>query len=106
MPNVAGMLENTRTIRTNAFMYWMGWNIQYHTAHHTFPGVPFYRLKQLHHELFTARGIEPATMTYLGFQWAALKSLWEKGEAERDNSRQWIPAPAAQQSPVTSEVRA
>ena len=88
LPKVANIFENTRTIRTNAFMRWMGWQIQYHTAHHAFPGVPFHRLKELHHELL-GHGIEPPTMTYLGFQRTMLMALWNKGEAEWDHSQPW-----------------
>ena len=44
-------IHNTRTIRTWPILRWMAWNMQYHTAHHTFPGVPFYNLAALHREL-------------------------------------------------------
>ena len=43
LPHVDAITENTRTTRTNALMRWMCWNMQYHTAHHAFPGVPCYR---------------------------------------------------------------
>jgi hypothetical protein len=44
LPHVDAITENTRTTRTNALMRWLGWNMQYHTAHHAFPGVPCYAL--------------------------------------------------------------
>ena len=59
--------------------------MQYHTAHHAFPGVPFHQLPQLHRRIFTARGGEPPTMTYLAFQWAVLHAL-AKGKTEADYS--------------------
>lgn len=90
LPHSDDILENTRSTRTNAVMRWMGWNMQYHTAHHAFPAVPFYRLEALHHALFTARGTQPPTMTYLGFQRAALKALWLKDESEYPDDRAWI----------------
>ena len=82
MPHEGGIFENTRSTRTNAFMRWMCWNMQYHTAHHAYPSVPFYRLKQLHEEAFTANGLKPATMTYLGFQIAMIKQLMKSPEAD------------------------
>ena len=44
-------LSNTRSTRTSAFFRWIAWNMQYHTAHHTFPAVPFHALPQLHREI-------------------------------------------------------
>ena len=57
--------ENTRTIRTNPIMRWLAWQMVYHTAHHTNPGVPFHRLAELHKAIVEARGEEPETSTYL-----------------------------------------
>ncbi|MBV9509808.1 MAG: fatty acid desaturase [Caulobacteraceae bacterium] len=102
-----------RSTRTNAFMRWMCWNMQYHTAHHAYPSVPFHRLKQLHQEAFTANGVEPPTMTYLGFYAAMLKALRERGEAEQPDDAVWIgptmtmtragaPEPAVQPAPASA----
>ena len=44
LPHIDTITQNTRSTRTNALMGWMGWNMQYHTAHHAFPGVPCYRV--------------------------------------------------------------
>ena len=44
-------LSNTRSTRTSAFFRWIAWNMQYHTAHHTFPAVPFHALPELHREI-------------------------------------------------------
>lgn len=84
-------MENTRSTRTNAVLRWMAWQMQYHTAHHAFPGVPFHRLRELHQIIFTARGVEPPTMTYWGFQRAALRAF-SKGRTELDypQDRAWI----------------
>jgi fatty acid desaturase len=86
--------QNTRSVRTNALMRWLGWNMQYHTAHHAFPSVPCYRLPTLHQEIFTAKGAEPPTMTYLGFQAAVIAALARHGEAGWPEDRAWIVAPA------------
>jgi fatty acid desaturase len=90
MPHDTNIFENTRSTKTNAFMRWMCWNMQYHTAHHAYPSVPFYRLKQLHHDAFTANGLKPATMTYFGFQIAVIKALREKPEAEQPDDQVWV----------------
>ena len=45
LPHEDNVLVNTRSTRTNAVMRWLGWQMQYHTAHHAFPGVPFHRLR-------------------------------------------------------------
>ena len=40
--------KNTRTLRVPAIVRWTLWQMPYHTAHHTFPGVPFHNLRALH----------------------------------------------------------
>lgn len=39
------MLKNSRTTRTNPLVLFLSWNMPYHTAHHSFPAVPFHQLK-------------------------------------------------------------
>ena len=91
LPHAPDILANTRSTRTNAVMRWMCWNMQYHTAHHAFPGVPFHRLPALHEQLFTARGTAPPSMGYLGFQRAVLAALWHgRTEADYPDDRAWI----------------
>ena len=92
LPHTDDIFTNTRSVRTNAVMRWLGWQMQYHTAHHAFPSVPCYKLKTLHREIFLERGIEPPTMTYFGFQAAILKALSLKGEADYPDDRAWIVA--------------
>lgn len=87
-PNV---LLNTRSTRTNPVFRWLAWQMQYHTAHHAFPGVPFHRLRELHAELFTARGLQAPSMTYWQFQWAVLRAFrGGRSEANYDDSISWI----------------
>ena len=91
LPHDSDILHNTRSTRTNAVMRWLCWNMQYHTAHHAFPGVPFHRLAALHADLFAARGTEPPTMGYLEFQRAALRAFWpDRTEADYPDDRAWI----------------
>jgi fatty acid desaturase len=85
LPHEDNVLVNTRSTRTNPIMRWMGWQMQYHTAHHAFPGVPFHRLRELNAAIFTARGAEPPSMTYIGFQIAALRAF-ARGRTEADYS--------------------
>jgi fatty acid desaturase len=96
LPHEANVLINTRSTRTNALMRWLCWQMQYHTAHHAFPGVPFHRLRELHAEIFTARAVAPPSMTYWGFLRAALRAFAE-GRTERDypDEATWIADPRA-----------
>ena len=91
LPHVPNVLVNTRSTRTNALMRWMCWQMQYHTAHHAFPGVPFHRLRELNAALFTERGTAPPSMTYLGFVVAALRAFsGGKTEADYPDDAAWI----------------
>ena len=47
-PTVANMFDNTRTTFTNQIVRFIGWNMSYHTEHHTYPSVPFHKLPELH----------------------------------------------------------
>lgn len=87
----ADTLANTRTVRTNALMRWLCWNMQYHTAHHTYPGVPFHRLPELHQAIVASTGRQPPTMGYLRFQWEVLTKLARaKSEADFADRVVWI----------------
>lgn len=69
-------LLNTRTLKTNAFMRWLNWNMTYHTVHHTYPSVPFYRLPELHREVEAKLGFELPSAPYLELHWGKLKALF------------------------------
>ena len=43
-PHDPDMLKNSRTTRTNPLVLFLSWNMPYHTAHHSFPAVPFHQL--------------------------------------------------------------
>jgi fatty acid desaturase len=91
LPHDANILVNTRSTRTNALMRWLAWQMQYHTAHHAFPGVPFHRLRRLHHIIFTERAVVAPSMTYLGFQMAVLRAFAAgKSEASYPDDSTWI----------------
>lgn len=72
-PNVANMLENTRTTYTNKFLRWLAWNMPYHAEHHAYPAVPFHQLPKFHevakeHLKVTEKG-------YIQFQKKQMKSI-------------------------------
>jgi fatty acid desaturase len=95
LPHDDDILGNTRSTRTNAFLRWLAWQMQYHTAHHAFPAVPFHQLRELHKVVFTDRGIEAPTMTYWGFQAAALRAFANgKTESDYPSDRRWLSEPA------------
>ena len=95
LPHEDNVLVNTRSTRTNALMRWLGWQMQYHTAHHAFPGVPFHRLHELHEVIFTSRGAVPPTMSYLEFQMAVLRAFaGGRTEADYADDSTWIADPA------------
>ncbi len=94
LPHEDNVLLNTRSTRTNALMRWLCWQMQYHTAHHAFPGVPFHRLRALHDAIFTSQGREPPSMTYLGFQLAVLRAFARgRTEADYPDDSMWIAGP-------------
>ena len=76
-------LLNTRTIKTNAFMRWVNWNMAYHTAHHTFPSVPFHRLPELHREIEDRLGYPLPSESYFKLHWGYIKDLY-RGRSEMD----------------------
>jgi fatty acid desaturase len=69
-PQVADMLENTRTTFTTRAVRFLAWNMPFHVEHHSYPTVPFHRLPQLHrhmrtHLRVTADGYAAFTRDYL-----------------------------------------
>jgi len=92
-PHSDDLFENTRTARTGPLFHWLGWNMQYHTAHHLFPSVPFHRLPELHRAIVARAGIEPPTMGYFEFQGALIGKLTRGRErADYPDDSVWIAA--------------
>ena len=48
LPYNAPILECTRSMRTNALVKLLMWNMPYHAEHHAYPAVPFHALPRLH----------------------------------------------------------
>ncbi len=83
------ILENTRSTRTNAVMRWLCWQMPYHTAHHTFPAVPFWQLRKLDAEM-KGSGAEPHAMGWIEFQIEIIRKLANKSEADYPYDEVWI----------------
>jgi fatty acid desaturase len=75
-------LINTRTLEGPAIMRWLMWNMSYHTAHHTFPGVPFYNLPRLHGEIEKRLGRKLPTAGYLEAQVEIFRGLLRRPERQ------------------------
>ena len=64
--------------------------MQYHTAHHMFPSVPFWKLKELNAAIEEGAG-PPHRMGYLEFQWQVIRSfMGGKTEADYPQHEVWI----------------
>ncbi len=69
-PQVANMLENSRTTLTLRLVRFLAWNMPYHAEHHCYPAVPFHKLPTLHDAVrtqlrMTAAGYGAHTRAYL-----------------------------------------
>ena len=85
------ILKNTRSTDTNAVLRWMCWNMQYHTAHHSFPSVPFWKLRALNDTIEDRIGHEVHRMGYIEFQVALIRKLMGgKSEADYPYDEVWI----------------
>ena len=47
-PMSADMLENSRTVHTNALVRLLAWNMPYHAEHHAYASIPFHALPRAH----------------------------------------------------------
>ena len=83
------IIENTRSTRTNAVMRWLCWQMPYHTAHHTFPAVPFWKLKELNAKLESVAG-ELHRMGWIEFQIEVIRKLMAKDESQYPMNEVWI----------------
>ncbi|MEM7498460.1 MAG: fatty acid desaturase [Pseudomonadota bacterium] len=83
------ILENTRTTRTNALLRWLCWQMPYHTAHHSFPAVPFWQLQALDAAMREG-GADPHAMGWIEFQVEVIRKLRAKSEADYPYDEVWI----------------
>ena len=47
-PMTPDMLENSRTVHTNALVRFLAWNMPYHAEHHAYASIPFHALPRAH----------------------------------------------------------
>ena len=83
------ILENTRSTRTNALMRWLCWQMPYHTAHHVFPSVPFWKLSHLNAKIEAQVGTVHR-MGWIGFQIQVIKRLGQKDESQWPQNEVWV----------------
>ncbi len=73
LPFGANMLDNTRTIRTNALVRWLAWQMPYHTEHHVFPSIPFHALRQASQRIAPRHGhVIAGYMAFARQYWASI----------------------------------
>ena len=87
LSHASDIMNNTRSTRTNWFMRWLCWQMPYHTAHHSFPSVPFWKLKALNEKLESNVG---AVHRWIEFQIEAFKKLCAKDESQYPSNEVWI----------------
>jgi fatty acid desaturase len=83
------ILENTRSTRTNALMRWLCWQMPYHTAHHIFPSVPFWKLRELNAKIEGNAG-QVHRMGWIEFQVEVIKKLSAKDEGQYPMNEVWV----------------
>ncbi|AXV83814.1 fatty acid desaturase family protein [Ralstonia solanacearum] len=77
-------LENTRTVRSIWLVRQIFWNINYHTAHHAFPYVPFYNLPKAHRIL--EKQLKYCESSYIGFHLKTYRDLRGVPAVKRDSA--------------------
>jgi fatty acid desaturase len=48
LPLEGTILARTRSVRSNQFVRWWVWNMNYHAEHHAWPGIPWHQLPAAH----------------------------------------------------------
>lgn len=83
------IMENTRSTRANALQRWLCWQMPYHTAHHTFPAVPFWKLRELNEKIEDKAG-KVHRMGWLEFQREVIGKLKAKDESQYPMDEVWV----------------
>ncbi len=71
LPLEGSQLQRTRTLRSNALVHFLMWNMSYHAEHHAYPAVAFHGLPELHRAL--GPEVEHVSSGYLAFHLLALR---------------------------------
>ncbi len=82
MPHENDILRTTRTVKANWLMQRLFWNMPYHTAHHSYPMIPFHNLSKLHVEIEDALGYEIPRVSHFGFQKHMIRKLIKEGTSK------------------------
>ena len=85
----ADILNNTRSTRTNALMRWLCWQMPYHTAHHSYPSVPFWQLRKLNDKIEAIAG-PVHCMGWVEFQIEVIRKLAQKDESQWPTNEVWV----------------
>jgi fatty acid desaturase len=83
------IMENTRSTRANALQRWLCWQMPYHTAHHIFPAVPFWKLRDLNDRIEEKAG-DVHRMGWLEFQLEVIGKLMAKDESQYPMDEVWV----------------
>ena len=83
------ILENTRSTRANAVIRWLCWQMPYHTAHHVFPAVPFWKLGDLNGRIEAKAG-QVHRMGWIEFQIEVIRKLMSKDESQYPMNEVWV----------------
>ena len=70
-------------------MRWLCWQMPYHTAHHMFPSVPFWKLKDLDRKIADS-GNQVQCMGWFEFQIEAFRKLKANHEDYYPYNEVWI----------------
>ncbi len=89
LSHVNDIMENTRSTRANAVQRWLCWQMPYHTAHHTFPAVPFWKLRDLNDRIEAKAGTVHR-MGWLEFQVQVIGKLLTKDESQYPMDEVWV----------------
>lgn len=81
-PETADLRENTRTTKTSSLIYFLFWNMPYHSEHHLCPMVPFHALGKLHEKV---KGkLHPVGESYPKVHGEVLRDINGWGDAKPD----------------------
>lgn len=83
------ILENTRSTRIGPVGRWLCWQMPYHTAHHIFPTVPFWKLRELN-DLIEDKEGTVHRMGWIEFQVEVIRKLSQKDESQWPMNEVWI----------------
>lgn len=80
LPHDGTQIHKTRTIKSNALVRWLMWNMPLHAEHHAYPAIPFHAVPETHTLLKPS--LEHVSSGYLSFHWQALKHSLGLGTSE------------------------